>query len=109
MPTQQSIIDELLDRLARAGRVTARKMFGEYCLYLDDKPVALVCDDTLYVKSTAAGHLAMPNTPEGPPYPNAKPHMKFPPESWDDREALCALLRITFDELPEPKTKKRKA
>jgi TfoX/Sxy family transcriptional regulator of competence genes len=30
-------------------------MFGEYGLYSSGKMVALVCDDALYVKPTAAG------------------------------------------------------
>ena len=60
MATQQSTIDDLLELTASVGGVTARKMFGEYCVYLDDKPVALVCDDRLYVKPTEAGREVMP-------------------------------------------------
>jgi TfoX-like protein len=63
--TQQSTIDELMDRLADSGRVHARKMFGEYCVYLDDKPVALVCDDVLYVKPTDAGRALAPMSRKG--------------------------------------------
>jgi DNA transformation protein and related proteins len=69
MATEQGTIDELLDRLRGAGRVTARKMFGEFCLYLDDKPVALVCDDILYVKPTAEGRVLAAGATEAPPYP----------------------------------------
>jgi TfoX/Sxy family transcriptional regulator of competence genes len=32
MATRPETIDDLLDRLAGAGAVTARKMFGEYCV-----------------------------------------------------------------------------
>ncbi len=106
--TKQENIDDLLDCLGGAGNVTAKKMFGEYCLYLDDKPVALVCDDRLYVKSTDAGRELVPDAPEGPPYPGAKPHIVFPPEQWENRKALCRLLKATFDALPRPKPKKRK-
>ena len=108
MSSRQSTVDELLDCLARAGRVTARKMFGEYCVYLDDKPVALVCDDRLYVKPTAAGRELMPDAAEGPPYPGAKLHLVIPPEDWTNREALCQMLRVTFLELPWPKPRKKK-
>jgi DNA transformation protein and related proteins len=107
--THQSIVDDLLERLALAGRATARKMFGEYCVYLDEKPVALVCDDTLYVKPTAAGRALIPGTEEGSPYPGAKPHLVLPYELWTDREALCRLVRATFEELPEPKPRKKRA
>jgi DNA transformation protein len=109
MATQQATVDDLLDRLAGAGPVTAKKMFGEYCLYLRDKPVALVCDDTLYVKPTAAGRELMPDAAEGPPYPGAKPHLKFPPDEWADHEALCRLVQATFAALPKPKPRKKPA
>ena len=109
MATQQSTVDDLLDGLAGAGRVTAKKMFGEFCVYLDDKPVALVCDDRLYVKPTPAGRELLPDASEQPPYPGAKPHLVIPPAEWADGERLGLLLRATFEALPRPKPKKRKA
>ena len=109
MASQQATVDDLLDRLAKAGRVGARKMFGEYCIYLDDKAIALVCDDTLYVKPTTVGREMVPDAPEGSPYPGAKPHLVLPQECWADREALCRLVRATFEALPRPKARKRPA
>ena len=87
MATQQATVDRVLEALAGAGRAAARKMFGEFCVYLDDKPVALVCDDVLYLKPTAAGRELLPGAGESPPYPGAKPHLVVPPESWADRGA----------------------
>lgn len=29
---------------------SARKMFGEYCIYIDKKPAFLICDDVFYIK-----------------------------------------------------------
>ncbi len=55
MATRQETIDFLLDQIAGAGNVRARKMFGEYALYLDEKVVALVCGDQLFVKITNPG------------------------------------------------------
>ena len=43
MATRQETINFLLDQIEGAAR--ARKMFGEYAFYLDEKVVALVCDD----------------------------------------------------------------
>lgn len=107
MATSQSIVDDLLERLAAAGRVTARKMFGEYCLYLDEKPIALVCDDTLFVKPTPAGRALLPDVEERPPYPGAKPHFMLAYDDWTDRDALCRLARVTFEALPAPKPRSR--
>jgi DNA transformation protein len=105
MSTQQSTVDELLDRLRDSGRVSAKKMFGEYCVYLNDKPVALVCDDILYVKSTPAGKALLVNVEEGRPYPNAKPHLIVPIDLWSKVDLLTRLIRTTFDALPKPKPK----
>lgn len=43
-------------------------MFGEYCLYLDAKPVALLCNDQLYVKPTDAGRALLARVAEGFPF-----------------------------------------
>lgn len=108
MATQQATVDDLLDRLAPAGPVTARKMFGEYCVYLKGKPVALVCDNVLYVKPTAAGRALVPDAAEEPPYPGAKPHLALPVARWANGDALCRLLQATFQELPQPKPRKKR-
>jgi TfoX/Sxy family transcriptional regulator of competence genes len=106
--SKQATVDELLDCLAGAGRVTARKMFGEFCIYLGGKPVALVCDDRLYLKPTPVGRELVPDAEESSPYPGAKPHLVIPPEEWEDREALCRLFRATFEALPRAKPRRKK-
>src|SRR5579872_5499478 len=106
MASEQSTVDDLLERLAGAGKVTAKKMFGEYCIYLNDKPVGLVCDDKLYLEPTDAGRELTPDVAEESPYVGAKPHLVLPPEQWDDRETLCQVVRATFEALPKPRKKK---
>jgi DNA transformation protein and related proteins len=101
MATQQSTIDFLLDQLADAGEMRARKMFGEYALYCDNKVVGLVCDDQLYVKITDQGReYAGKYYEEGKAYLGAKPSMKIDEGRVEDREWLCALIRLTADNLP---------
>jgi hypothetical protein len=74
MSTSQATIDFILDQVEGAGEVRARKMFGEYALYCDEKVVALVCDDTLYIKITEPGReFVGSHYAEGAPYPGAKP------------------------------------
>ncbi len=108
MASQPSTVEALLDCLSAAGPATARKMFGEYCIYLDGKPVGLVCDDKLFVKPTAAGRALAPDAPEEPPYLGAKPHLMIPPDGWADRAALCRLVQATFRELARPKPRRKK-
>lgn len=106
MATTQSTAEYLQDQVSDAGDVRIRKMFGEYALYVDDKVVALICDEQLYVKPTAAGKEYIGDTEEAPPYPGAKDYYRIDEAKWDDRQWLSELMRITADELPMPKRKK---
>lgn len=101
-------MDFLLDQVEGAGSVHAHKMFGEYALYLDEKVVALVCDDQLFMKLTEPGkEFAVDRYEEGLPYSGAKPWMRINEEMYDDREWLIELLRITAEALPVPKPKSK--
>ncbi len=81
-------------------------MFGEYALYCNDRVVALVCDNQLYVKPTTAGAAFLDTPEEAPPYPGAKNYYLISGEHWDDSDWLSELIRITAAELPLPKKKK---
>lgn len=108
MASRQETVDFVLDQMAPAGAVSARKMFGEYGIYLDGKMFALVCDDQLFVKPTAAGRALLGGTPaEGAPYPGAKPCFLIDGEMLEDRERLSELARVTARQLPLPKPKKK--
>lgn len=108
MATKQSTIEYIEDQLTGLD-ITSRKMFGEYALYCGGKVVALVCDDTLFVKITEEGKKYVgANYEEGEAYPGAKPSMRISDDLLEDREWLTELIRITAEHLPEPKLKKKK-
>jgi TfoX/Sxy family transcriptional regulator of competence genes len=107
--TTQGTIDYLLDQLAELPTVRAKKMFGEYALYCDEKVVALVCDDQLFVKITDPGKaLVGDRYAEGEAYPKAKPSMVISAEDLDDADRLCELIRVTAGALPQPKPKRER-
>jgi DNA transformation protein len=108
MATSQDTMYFLLDQLSPLGEASAKKMFGEYCLYLAGKPVGLVCDDQLYLKPTSSGRAMLTRFAEGSPYPGAKPHLLITQDQWEDGEWLCGIVRATERELPQPKEKARK-
>ncbi len=85
-----------------------RKMFGEYALYLGGKVVALVCDNSVFLKPTDAARALLDRVEEGPPYPGAKPCIVLD-EYLDDGDMLARLLKVTADALPMPKPRKRKS
>ena len=109
MASQRRTIDSILEQAAAAGSVSARKMFGEFGLYLDGKLFGLVCDDQLFIKLTPAGRAYGGDLGEGVPYPGAKPSLLIPGDRWDDSEWLAGLVRVTAAALPAAAPKKRKA
>lgn len=113
MATDPGTIELLVDRLGSSTpRYTTKRMFGEYCLYRDALPVALVCDDELFVKDTAPGREVMSESTAvvlGPPYPGARLHLRLAPDLWDDSDWLRRLLDATAKALPAPKPRKVRA
>lgn len=105
MASQQGTVDFLLDQMAGAGALVAKKMFGETGLYCDGKMFAIIADDQLYIKPTDAGRTWIGTPEEAPPYPQAKPWFLIGGEQWDERDWLAQLARRTTDALPLPKPK----
>ena len=106
MPCTDEYIDYALKQLRPAGDVGARKMFGEYGLYLDGKINGLICDNQVFIKKTAAGaRLLGEDALVGNAYPGAK--LSFVFESLDDQDLVCQVLKETWKELPLPKKTKK--
>jgi TfoX/Sxy family transcriptional regulator of competence genes len=82
-------------------------MFGEYGIYCNEKMVASVCDDKLFVKPTTRGRTYIGNVVEAPPYPGAKPSFLIPADKLEDAKWLSELIEITAGELPLPVKKKK--
>lgn len=93
------------EQAEEAGKLTYRKMFGEYALYLRGKVIAFICDNQLFVKPTKAGLAVLEKPTEGFPYPGAKPHWLIESEL-DDPSLLSRLFLATESEVPLPKPKK---
>jgi TfoX/Sxy family transcriptional regulator of competence genes len=105
MASSQETVDYITEQMAAAGNVRSRKMFGEYAIYCDDKVVALVCDDRLFMKDTEPGRALVRNQEFSKPYPGAKDSLVVSEDDWDDAEYLSHLARATTDALPSPKKK----
>jgi TfoX/Sxy family transcriptional regulator of competence genes len=108
MASSQGTVDFLVEQMATAGEVHARKMFGEYAVYCDGKVVALVCDDRLFVKPTEAGRALIDDVVEAPPYLGAKNYLEITGDHWDEADWLGTLIRTTADALPVPKPRKKR-
>jgi len=82
-------------------------MFGEYVLYCNDKVVALICDNQLFVKPTNAGKLFIGKVIKKPAYTGAKSSFLIE-DQIEDRDWISNLISITEKELPTPKPKSKK-
>ena len=109
MASSQRMVAFLVEQMAAAGAVSAKQMFGEYAVYCDGKVVALICDDRLFVKPTAAGRALIDELVEAPPYARAKDHFAIPGERWDEADWLGELIRVTAEALPRPAPRKQRA
>jgi TfoX/Sxy family transcriptional regulator of competence genes len=107
MATDKDFADYILEQLSGAGEVTAKKMFGEYGIFLNGKMAAIIADNQLFVKPTEAGRKFIGEPEEAPPYTGAKNYFLI--DNLDDPEWLSELVKITEKELPLPKPKKKKA
>jgi TfoX/Sxy family transcriptional regulator of competence genes len=104
MASNQDFIAYVCEQVNLAERVTYKKMFGEYAMYVDGKVVGFVCDNQLFVKPTALGQQLVGNIAEAPPYPGAKLYFLLS-ERLDDRDFMRQLFLTTASELPVPKPK----
>ena len=107
MASDLAFIEFIVDQIENAGVITYKKMFGEYGLYCDGKIVALICNDQLFVKPTKAGKSFISDVIEASPYPGAKLYFLIE-DNIEDREWMSNLIRLTAEELPEPKPKSSK-
>ena len=105
MATSEAYIQYVCDQAAGAGALRYRKMFGEYMVYVNDKPVLLVCDNTVFVKIVPELAVLMADAERGLPYEGAKEHYILDIDDTDLARQVVAVLE-TVTPLPKPKKKK---
>ena len=104
MATDPDFIDYAAEQIALGDRLSHKKMFGEYALYVDGKVVAFACDNSLFVKPSAAADTLAPDLPRRPPYPGAKDY-PVADELLDDSDRLRRLILETAALMPLPKAR----
>lgn len=105
MATTPEYNEFVCERLEPFGAVRSRKMFGEYMVYLNDKPIITVCDNTVFVKILPELAAYLNYAERGFPYEGAKLHYILDIE---DSELLSDVIPILEAVTPLPKPRKRK-
>lgn len=107
MATTKDFIEYVCEQIAGAGAIRYRKMFGEYMVYVNDKPVLLVCDNTVFVKKLEELKGIMANSATGSPYEGAKEHYVLDIDNADFSKEVIAIIE-PLTPVPKPKKKKTK-
>lgn len=103
--TSTDYIEFVAERVDKFGAIRTRKMFGEYMVYLNDRPIFTVCDNTVFVKKFPELSKIMNGSACGFPYDGAK-------ESYildiENDELLEKVVPLLGEIVPLPKPKKKK-
>lgn len=82
-----------------------KKMFGEYCVYANEKPILLMCDNTVYVKTLPCLEVLMSGVKTQSPYTGAKPNYILDIEN---DELTHHVIKLVEQNTPLPKSRKIK-
>lgn len=94
------------EQLSLVDGISFRPMMGEYVVYLRDKVAGGIFDDRLMIKPVASALDFVENPVLELPYEKGSKMLLV--EETDDREFLRELFERIYDELPMPKSKKKR-
>lgn len=107
MATTADFIEYVCEQIHGIGFVRYKKMFGEYMVYVNDKPILLVCDNIVYVKKLDVIEERMKDAETGFPYSGAKEHYILDIDDAGFAKEIISLLE-PVTAIPKPKKKKTK-
>ena len=108
MATDQSFVEYVFEQAGLADRLTSKRMFGEYGLYVDGKVVAFCADNSLFFKLQAETAALLAELPQQELFPGSKPYALA--DEWlDDSERLHDAFLELARLLPESRPKRAKA
>ncbi len=105
MSTTVNFIEYVCEQIQGIGFVRYRKMFGEYMVYVNEKPILLVCDNIVYVKELECIEDKMKDAEKDYPYSGAKEHYILDIDDADFSKEIVRILE-PLTSLPRPKKKK---
>lgn len=103
MASSADFILDICDCIPSPYQVRYRKMFGEYMIYVNEKPILLVCDNIVYVKKLPELNDLLKDNEVGIPYASAKEHYIL---NINERSLMNDVIDILEKVTPLPKKKK---
>jgi len=103
MATDKDFIEYVYEQVGRTGDTRYRKMFGDYMVYVNNKPIFLVCDNTVYIKKHECLKELLQNAEVGIPYKGAKEHYIV---DIDDFELCEAIVKAVEPIIEVPRSRR---
>jgi DNA transformation protein len=106
-------VEHVCELLAPLGAIRSKRMFGGWCIYVDEVPTGLVAYDTLWFKVDDGNRADYEAAGVGPfkPFPDRETVMSYwqvPAAVMDDRRSLLEWARRAFDAAMRSATKPRR-
>ncbi|MBO4725404.1 MAG: TfoX/Sxy family protein [Firmicutes bacterium] len=94
------------DTFSAAGEIVIRSMMGGYLVYLNGKLIGDICGNELFLKRTPTSDRLLADSELRYPYEESRTLMHVF-DRFEDAALVTELLAGMYDELPEPKKKKK--
>lgn len=104
MACSADFIEFVCEALAPLGEVRARKMMGEYVIYVNGKCVITACDNMAFIKKLPCIAGMMADAECGCAYEGAKEGYIL---DFHDRQKTLRVIETLWDDLPFPKSGKK--
>ncbi len=104
MATSKEFHENLMNSLLEIG-ASSRAMMGEYVLYFNGKVVGGIYDNHVLIKPVENAKKMLKDAEMIVPYAGAKPLIFV--ENPEDKEFMFKLFSAMYDELPDPKPRKK--
>lgn len=106
MSSSKDYLNFILEQLSDLDGISYRAMMGEYIIYYKGKIIGGIYDDRFLVKPVPSAKALMPSAPDEIPYEGAKAMLLV--EDIDNKEFLRGMIDAMYNELPEPKKRKKR-
>lgn len=105
MASDRNLAEYIAEQLAEFGACRIKPMFGEFCFYLNEKPIGFLSDNQFLIKTNATMRQMYPHIPTQLLFEGAKEPMWLVNDI-DNTGLLQCLLLCALENLPDPKKKK---
>ena len=106
MASSKEYLKYILEQLSALDEISYRSMMGEFIIYYRGRIVGGIYDNRLLVKPVKAAISYMKTAQYELPYEGAKEMLLV--DEVASKEFLTGLFHVMYEELPDPKPKKKK-